>query len=346
MPPNTDTPLCSAICSSARQLYLLLRCISFSSKTQVRVSADGLRFSAEETSVMEAFVFLSKTLFSTYNFQDPEVTQHDLPEHAPPPPTFQLSLPALLETLQIFTLGDTASFKQQQDPYDGFAAHRLNRHAQMPFSSAALGHSGFCRISYQNRGSPLSINLSESSVSTTCDLTTYEASSTEDIPFDRDSLSLKTIMKASHLADAINELASANPTTLSLRASPASPYLSLSASGPLGSATVEFDKDPQLLETFQCATLFTANYCFAHLKAAYRAMTSASKVSVRTDVQSVLSLQFLVEVEPNLQTEGREGVAFVDFRIVPLIEGEGDGHDDDDDDDDDDDASTEREDED
>lgn len=170
----------------------------------------------------------------------------------------------------------------------------------------------------------MSIQLSEAGVNTTCDLTTYEASSTEDIPFGRDQLTLKTIMKSSHLGDAITELASANPTTISLFASPTAPYLSLSASGPLGSATIEFDKDPQLLETFQCEERFTASYSFAHVKAAYRAMLSASKVSVRTDAQGVLSLQFLVEVEPALQAEGREGVAFVDFRIVPLVEGEGD----------------------
>lgn len=214
------------------------------------------------------------------------------------------------------------------DPYDGFAAHRFNRHANMPFSAAVVGHTGLCRISYQNRGSPLSINLSESGVSTNCDLTTYETLSTEDIPFDRDAISFRTIMRASHLGNAITELASANPTTLSLLVSPTAPCLSLSASGPLGSATIEFDKDPQLLETFMCASKFTANYNFSHIKAAYRAMQSAMKVSIRTDAQSVLSLQFLIQVEPTLQADGKEGVAFVDFRIVPLVEGEGETTDD------------------
>lgn len=268
-------------------------------------------------------MFLSKSLFTTYNFQDPEVNPHDLPEDATPPPSFQISLPAFLETLQIFTLGDSTSFKQAQDPYDNaFTAHRLNRHANLPFYTSAMGSSGLCRISYQSRGSPLSIDLSESGVSTTCDLTTYESASTEDIPFDRDAVSLKTIMRSAHLADAISELASANPTTLSLLASPNVPYLSLSATGPLGSATVEFDKDPQLLETFQCATKFSTSYSFPHIKAAYRAMASATKVSVRTDAQGVLSLQFLIEVETAAQAEGREAVAFVDFRIVPLVDGE------------------------
>lgn len=163
-------------------------------------------------------------------------------------------------------------------------------------------------------------------MTTTCDLTTYEAANAEDIPFDRDTLALKTIMRSTHLGDAISELASANPTTLSLLASPTAPYLSLSVTGPLGSATVEFDKDPQLLETFMCAAKFSADYSFAHLKAVYRAMASATKVSLRTDAQGVLSLQFLVEVEQAGRAAGEgEGIAFVDFRIVPLIEGEGDG---------------------
>ena len=276
-------------------------------------------------------MFLSKSLFTSYTYQDPEASPLDSPDDGPPPPTFQISLPALLETLQIFTLGDAASYKQNQDPYDGFAAHRLSRHSNIAFSNPVLGHTGLCRLLYQSRGSPFSVNLSVSGVNTTCDLTTYEASSTDDIPFDRDALLLKTIMRASHLGDAVTELASANPTSLSLLASPNAPYLALSASGPLGSATVEFDKDPQLLETFQCASRFGASYNFAHIKAAYRAMLSAAKVSVRADAQGVLSLQFLVEVEPALQAEGKEAVAFVDFRIVPLIEGEAeDGEDDDD----------------
>lgn len=47
-------------------------------------------------------------------------------------------------------------------------------------------------------------------------------------------------------------------------------------------------------------------------------MQSSSKVSLRLDADGVLSLQFLVEVE-----HGRgDGVAFVDFRIVPLVDGE------------------------
>lgn len=58
MAQNGTVPMLSAVSSSARQLFLLLRCISFASKTQVRITADGLRFSAEESSVMEGKLYI------------------------------------------------------------------------------------------------------------------------------------------------------------------------------------------------------------------------------------------------------------------------------------------------
>ncbi|MFS2037150.1 hypothetical protein ACEN8I_24205, partial [Polaromonas sp. CT11-55] len=74
--------------------------------------------------------------------------------------------------------------------------------------------SGVCTITYEGEGSPLSIHMSESGVTTTCDLTTYEADRSEDIPFDRDALALKTILRSAYLLDAINELSSMSPDSL------------------------------------------------------------------------------------------------------------------------------------
>ncbi len=48
-----ETLLFSAVSSSARQLFQLLRCISFASKAQVRISKEGLRFTVEESQVMQ-----------------------------------------------------------------------------------------------------------------------------------------------------------------------------------------------------------------------------------------------------------------------------------------------------
>ena len=49
-------------------------------------------------------------------------------------------------------------------------------------------------------------------------------------------------------------------------------------------------------------------------------MAVATKVSVRGDAQGVLSLQFMIEIEPGK-------ASFVDFRFVPYVAEEGDEED-------------------
>lgn len=56
-------PIFSAVSSSARQLFILLRCISFAPRARLQINEDGLRFSVEEARVMQGwlavFVLLS-----------------------------------------------------------------------------------------------------------------------------------------------------------------------------------------------------------------------------------------------------------------------------------------------
>lgn len=189
-----------------------------------------------------------------------------------------------------------------------------------------------CRITYDAPGAPLSVILTEASIRTSCDLTTYEPEYTDEIPFDRHTLAFKTIMRGSWLYDAILELSSTSPEKLTLYAKTlhGTPFFALSATGTLGSARVDFharppapaaSAAPSLLETFQLAdphAVLRASYSFALVQKAARAMSVAAKVSVRVDAQSVLSLQFLVEGDAG-------SVSFVDFRFVPLLDEEGEG---------------------
>jgi cell cycle checkpoint protein len=325
----TTTPLFNAVSSSARQILMLLRCIAFAKKAHVRLSADGIRFSTEEGSVMEAFIFLDKALFSSYSFHLPASSTAEGEDQDPP--AFEINLNSLLETFYIFSLADPTASKRSGE-YDSYAAHRLNRHAGIGSSfNQPLGVTGVCTISYNGEGSPLSIHMSEAGVTTTCELTTYDAEVSEAIPFDREHLALKTIMRSNFLLEAVNELSFMSPAEISITASATarrSAQLSLTASGYLGSATVDFANDPPvetpILETFQCPARTTASFKFGLIKHAQRAMSSGTKVSLRLDEDGVLSLQFLVEVETN---GSAADVAFVDFRIVPLVEGEAGGED-------------------
>ena len=48
-------------------------------------------------------------------------------------------------------------------------------------------------------------------------------------------------------------------------------------------------------------------------------MATATKVSLRIDEEGVLNLQFLIDVDA---VGGGVGHTFVEFRVVPLVEGE------------------------
>ncbi|USP79321.1 DNA damage checkpoint control protein rad1 [Curvularia clavata] len=342
---DQETPVLTAVSSSARQLYQLLRCIAFSNKAHVQISDIGLKLAVDEASVMEASAFLDKSLFTTYTFDD-----HD--DASTTESAFQISLPALLETLQIFGLTDPAASKP---PWA--------RDAPYPTSTAFTGNNimggmnNLCRISYQGPGFPLAVTLMEMSIRTQCDLTTYKPECGDEIPFDRDALVLKVIMRGSWLYDAIQELSSTSPEKLTMYAKTVrgEPFFALSSSGTLGSARVEFNNQPQpsayrtpastnvnpstdaanqqsqanLLERFQLSdpdTIFRSSYKFSLIQKAARAMSVATKVSIRADIQGVLSLQFMIEVEGpgaglgagGAPASGKNG--FVDFRFVPLVD--------------------------
>src|SRR5579871_5965207 len=266
--------------------------------------------------------FLEKSLFTSYHFKTPnsESDESQDEEFESEAPTFSISLPSLLETLQLFNLTDTKS----QNPF-----HRDIYTTPAAFSHSVLGFpAGTCRLLYSSSGAPFTITLEESSVTTTCDLTTYEPTFTTDIPFQRDKLALKIIMRATYLHDAITELSAQNPARLTLTAT--KDALTLCTSSDLGSAEIAFQRSPSappshalrhqtptianggnevgeqesrtkgdggLLETFLVPSPFRQDYKFAHVAAAKRAMAAATKVSIRADEQGVMSLQFMIEHE-------------------------------------------------
>ncbi|PBP19333.1 Rad1-domain-containing protein [Diplocarpon rosae] len=314
--PESGPPVFKSVSSSARQLFQLLNCIRFASKAQVQIGPEGIRFAVEDSRVMQGIVFLDKALFTTFSCVLPEPDTSDTDAEAPDLPNFQVSLAALLETIQIFGAADPHTARFLKSDNDGYSSN-IRPGRPNAFSNQALGMAGVCRLSYVGIGSPLSVILEESGVTTTCNLNTYEPESPEEIPFQREAMQVKIIMQARWLFDAISELSTTSPTRLDITAHPSAPYLSLSAVGPLGSASVEFSKGRELLETFTVAEKWTQSYKFEMIKCAAEAMRLASKVSIRGDEQGVLSLQFMVEVEGG-------GISFVDFRFVPFIRGEED----------------------
>lgn len=358
-------PIFSAVSNDAYHLYTLLRCIGFAEKARIQITPDGIRFSVEESRVMQGLVFLDRALFTTYTFNAPppqdrnDDTLDDEDSAVDLYPQFLISLTALLETLQIFGIGDAS--------HSSFLPNgSLQNTPGGAFTSPALLLGRTCALRYSIPGSPLCITLSESGVTTTCELTTYEsddpsfgsAADEVDIPLQRDAIIMKIIMRSAWLYNAINELDATNPTVLTISASSKNaPFLTLSGSGgAFSESSVKFSTDkenveseanyknlqddgakrarlaPAVTETFQVnppsmGSLVKEKYRFALIRKASRAMAAASKVSIRGDIQGVLSLQFMIELGGGGNSEGDVGparggtrhVSFVDFRFVPLV---------------------------
>jgi len=274
----------------------------------------------------------NKNLFTSYttNFptsaadKDDSSSESEDAEEGSLTPSFQVSLPAFLETLQIFGAADAAA-RQARADVDPYRSN-LRNYRSDAFSNQTLGMSGTCSLSYDEEGGPFSIVLEEAGVKTICNLTTYVPETPEEIPFDIEDLSFKIITQARWLLDALAEIGPTSPEKLTIVASRKEPFLRLtSAGGALGSSSVDFAKGRDLLETFSVKERWIQTFKFDTIKAATEAMRIASKVSLRGDRQGVLSMQFMVEVEG-------AGLSFLDFRFVPYAhheddeddEGEGD----------------------
>ncbi|KAI1209133.1 Rad1-domain-containing protein [Annulohypoxylon truncatum] len=300
VPPQQ--PLFRAVASSTRQIYQLLKCISFTAKVQVQITPEGIRFAADHSRVMQGVAFLDKALFTAYTLS--------MPDEEDTLPQFQVNLAALLEALQIFGATDVAAraAKAEAENYRS----NLRNYRPDAFNHQNLGMPGTCCMMYEEDGAPLSIILEETGVKTQCNMMTYTSESPDDIPFDREDLSFKIIMNARWLLDALSELAPMAPVRITIAASPNAPYLSLSSGGGLGGASVDFSSGRDLLETFSVRDRWVQSFKFDFIKSASEAMRIANKVSFRGDGQGVLSLQFMVEVEGG-------AVSFLDFRFVPYV---------------------------
>ncbi|KAK3355669.1 Rad1-domain-containing protein [Neurospora tetraspora] len=351
--PTQDAgpPLFRAVASSTRPLYQLLKAIGFTNKIHVEITPEGLRFGADHARVMQGAAHWNKNLFASYTTNLPSA--HDNDDDAaddPEPVSFQISLPAFLETLQIFGVADVAA-RQARSDIDPLVRGnpRLNHQHRGGNGSDAFSHqtlhgggsasssNGTCILSYPSDGGPFSIILEEAGVKTTCNLTTYLPEMPEDIPFDVDDLSFKVIMQARYLLDALAEVGSISPERLTIVVSRKEPYLRFRTSGshsgagaPGVESTVDFKRGRDLLETFSVRAVdrakgerrWSQTFKFDTIKAATEAMRIASKVSLRGDGQGVLSMQFMVEVEGvggagGGVPGGGAGLSFLDFRFVP-----------------------------
>ncbi|TNY21469.1 Rad1/Rec1/Rad17 [Rhodotorula diobovata] len=212
------------------------------------------------------------------------------------------------------------------------------------------------RVSYAGQGEPLVMLLEEGGIVTRCEITTYEPEGLLDLAFPDSAKVLRMIIKSDGLRDALSELPPSSEK-LTFSFSPPSearagasgarygtfgarrggeagegegeeeeeeevPVFRIESVGTMGSTEMDYTDDKDVLETFECEYPIRNTYKFSHIQLTKHALASAIKVSIRTDEEGLISLQFMIPLSPRgARASVAEGkIGFVEFLCVPLDE--------------------------
>ncbi|XP_066935355.1 cell cycle checkpoint protein RAD1-like isoform X2 [Clytia hemisphaerica] len=201
--------------------------------------------------------------------------------------TFKINLNVLLECLHIFGSSSEKS------------------------SATAL------KMCYAGHGYPLKLLLAEEGgILTDCSITTMDADDVVDFNFSSTDVLNKVIMKSLALKDAFQEL-DMTSDVIQILMSPDAPYFRISTFGNSGSAHVDYPKDSEMVETFECVQTQSNRYKTSLLKPSTKALVPSNKVSIRMDDRGFLSLQYMI-----LNEDGQ--ICFVEYLCAPNEELEGD----------------------
>ncbi|KAK9478946.1 Rad1/Rec1/Rad17 [Lipomyces japonicus] len=189
---SSTPPVLDAVSTSIGFIFRLLKSIALvSTRTRATVTSTGITFTVSHAQVVQATVFLSKSLFTSYQFNSPygskesqnetlssrlqqraRKRKRDSNDHdddgdgdddglnAAVP--ISLSLGSLVECLQIFGSTDLTRTSSSKGPEDE------------PGVKQFLTSSSTCKIRYEGPGSPFILMLKDGSLTTTCEFVTFD----------------------------------------------------------------------------------------------------------------------------------------------------------------------------
>lgn len=151
------------------------------------------------------------------------------------------------------------------------------------------------KITYKGYGYPLRLIMSQGSSITDCCIKTMEPEQMLD--FHTASLNIinKVMFQSESLKDLFLEL---DPSAehIELIMSPNPPYFRLNTCGIGGDTKTDIPKHFDTIESFQCTALTSAKYKVSHIKPSCKPLCMAQKVSISTDDNGLLCLQYMIRV--------------------------------------------------
>uniref|UniRef100_A0A1B6GZS0 Cell cycle checkpoint protein RAD1 n=1 Tax=Cuerna arida TaxID=1464854 RepID=A0A1B6GZS0_9HEMI len=178
----------------------------------------------------------------------------------------------------------------------------------VPGATAALKM--FCT----HEGAPLKLLLEEGGVITDCSLKTLEADDVLDFDFPVSSVANKVILQSGDFKDIFNELDNTSEC-VELLLSPDAPFFQISTAGVAGECQVHILHTSEMVEAFQCTKEIRSRYRYAQIRPAMKPLAVSSKVSIRTDEDGLLCLQFMI------QTETKQ-LCYVEYFCTPVVDEE------------------------
>ncbi|OZJ01579.1 hypothetical protein BZG36_05235 [Bifiguratus adelaidae] len=271
-----------------RPLAVLLRAVNIQSQGLVVITEEGLRISADESHSVQASAYCKKDMFQEYTLELPDTDTDGFL-------SFSLDLDVLSKCLNVFgnASGSMAgSFRREE----------LTATQSIKANPTAT-------LAYQGYGHPLELTQLGGCV-TECRISTFEPEALPSMTEFFGEAICRVIIKAEWLRDAFNDLDdSSDRIQVDIR--PEKPYFRLSTTSSSGSAQMDYTKDSDVLEMFQCEQYVSSSYKYSHVQYCKQVLQAASKVSLRVNAEGFMYMQFMVPVNPTTQN-------FVDFLLAPI----------------------------
>lgn len=285
-------PQFSATTIATSHIFRVLKAIgTVSNYASVTISDQGLKFTVDiKSNACQAHLFLTTQLFSNYEYTEGE------DEFT----SFNISLTALTSCLQMFSEDGPPTVSS-----NGVGPPGPNGGQQLPLT---ISHS--CRFIYEGRGHALKVVFKEGTMTTKCELTTYEVGEFETISLQVDKIDTKIIIKGEIMLDALKELDSLGTDIVTIRTSLHAPHFVMTSRGQVEDSQLSFPNEKSVLETFIVERdSVVNNYHFNLISKSMEAVRLATRVSLRCDENGVMSIQSMCEAG-----DGRQ--SFVDFRFL------------------------------
>jgi len=325
-----------ATLNNIKPLIILLKAIASSQNynTNCLISDYGIKFSLQSSATVEARAYIQKSYFQEYSLDINKNTnnQEIISQTQEPKDNeiieennefsnneinnsnknseiiFSLNINTLLDCLTIFGGFQVSNANNTKTSKNDKGSNSEINIIDNSKSRTTL------RMECNSSTGRLDLLLEDNGVITVCKLNTFEFNETSEIEemFQQYPLINQLILNSKWLNDTFTAIDS-SCDEITLRISNEIPYFEITATNVSGTTKIEYSKNPEVIETFNCKATSIFSYKYSLITSMFKALSLSTKTQIKTNSKGVLQFQFMI---PTIDTS----VCFVDYIIIPSVE--------------------------